>query len=744
MKIWKFFIILCLLHSCSDENVLNNNPEDSEDTEEQVISDAQFAANNFGNSVSHDFVGLVVDQSGERLQNVEISIGNEITFTDQYGVFILNGVSVFEKFALVKAKKEGYLLGSRAIIPTSGNNDIKIVLLDKEISASVMSGETSTVLEQSSGVKVEFTGAFVDQSGHDYSGQVDISIHYLEPNISSTFIEMPGMLFGKRTDGSPTALETFGMVAVNLFSPNGELLNINPDTIAKITIPIISSAPNTSLETPIWFFDETTGYWKEQGVSNIIDNNYIAEVSHFSWWNIDAPIDYIEACFELKEENVLPNFYFEIVRDFSGQVIFSGYSNDLGLECGLFPKDENLTIHVYGPQVCSNEIIHTTTLGPFSNDINLVIDIPDLPTNLIQTTISATINDCNGNPLTNGYGLFFNTNATDFADYEVFPISNGFLSYDTVYCNNGNYNLIIFDQNTEEGIELEHINLEPATTNLETISICGTVENIFIGDVTLLSQQDVDDFGVLGYTKIEGELKIGGDNDSDISDLSSLQNLIEVTHFIRLNKNPNLSTLNGLNNISIAQGVWLMQNNALLSLEGLADIEYLEYLAIYNNSSLISLTGLSNIETVDFLYVSGNSTLNSLDGLQNISDVFHMEIIDNQSLESVDGLPAFLNNGDLWIYDNPNLLSLQGSEHLNQLSNLEMSNNGLTSLEGINNLTSINSLYISRIEHDGNEFLVDFCALQNLFTSGTYETVVITNNAFNPTIQDIIDGNCAQ
>ena len=52
-------------------------------------------------------------------------------------------------------------------------------------------------------------------------------MYYLEPNQESTFTEMPGMFFGVRENGYASGMVTYGILAVNLFSPNGEQLNIS-------------------------------------------------------------------------------------------------------------------------------------------------------------------------------------------------------------------------------------------------------------------------------------------------------------------------------------------------------------------------------------------------------------------------------------------------------------------------------------------------------------------------------------
>ena len=65
----------------------------------------------------------------------------------------------------------------------------------------------------------------------------------------------------------------------------------------------------------------------------------------------------------------------------------------------------------------------------------------------------------------------------------------------------------------------------------------------------------------------------------------------------------------------------------------------------------------------------------------------------------------------------------------------------LASLNGLENLNSVGGMIQIR---QNFSLLRDFCALQNLFANGSYNQVDISNNPFNPTVQNIIDGNCSQ
>ena len=315
------------------------------------------------------------------------------------------------------------------------------------------------------------------------------------------------------------------------------------------------------------------------------------------------------------------------------------------------------------------------------------------------------------------------------------------------------------------------------------------VATIFDGDVELVTQQAVEDFGAMGYTEITGDLVIssqfenpdpvsslsslstleiiGGNlllqNLYDITSLEGLQNLTSVTGELSLWGNANITTLDafssinstvaslivysfreietldGLENISIASGGSLIieGNDKLLNLDAIQDgipsvmeaIKFEEYLpqcsAFLNCSDIppevqpfTSLAFLSNVTEVEWLRIKGFQGT-SLVGTENITTI---------------------NRLSLWY--NPNIINLQELSGVtgDLLAVFISDNNQLETLDGLENITTItNALNVV-----GNVALTDLCALQNSVSSLSEDDVLILTNSFNPTLQDIIDGNCSE
>lgn len=213
------------------------------------------------------------------------------------------------------------------------------------------------------------------------------------------------------------------------------------------------------------------------------------------------------------------------------------------------------------------------------------------------------------------------------------------------------------------------------------------------GDLELLSVADFQKPEVQAYKTISGTLSIN--NTYDIEDLSLLKNLEEVNGII-----------------------------------------------IQNNKDLKSLAGLENIKLLEFLDIKNNQALTSLEGLENLSEFSSsLSLESNRILENLLPLSGLTKVGShIFIYDNSQLTDLSGLENLVECPQLIILNN--IRLVNINGLEGISSS--SDIRIDSNDSLTDFCSLA-AFIQNNKETVsfIARNNIYNPTIEDMVQNNCA-
>ncbi|WP_282043679.1 hypothetical protein [Winogradskyella flava] len=393
------FTFLLLFNTCEKDDGNSGNGGQQDNTPDTF-------SEYFGPEISRDFLGNVIDQNHNPIEGVIITIGNETAMTDSDGIFIIRNANINERFGYIKAEKAGYIHGSRSVVPSNGTNKVTIMLLEATAVGSVASGSSGTVTSND-GSSVSFDGDFIKEDGSVYSGTVDVIMHYLDPADDDMETQMPGMLYAENEDGEERMLQTLGMLAVELRGSSGEDLNLAEGATSEIKIPInaslISIAPPT---IPLWYFDEDRGYWKEEGQATLQGNMYVGNVSHFSFWNLDAEFPAVNLCITLvnQENNPIANQRITLTHS-NPDYLFStstGITNDVGEVCGLVPIDESLVLNVFSNVLCNDTSIHTETVGPFAIDSSITIIVSETP-NIVEETVTGNFLTCDGEPVTNGY-----------------------------------------------------------------------------------------------------------------------------------------------------------------------------------------------------------------------------------------------------------------------------------------------------------------------------------------------------
>jgi hypothetical protein len=432
-------------------------------------------AQNFGSAVSKDFIGQVVDSDNNPIQNAQIKIGASTAQTDENGIFIIDGASVHQKFAYITAKKAGYFDGSRAMVPTAGKNNVKIMLIANNPLQTVQSGVDSEVA-LASGTKVAFDGEFEDEDGNSYSGAVSVAMFHLLPSDENISKLMPGMLYAQTETNQEAILETFGMLNVELRGSAGQKLNIKEGHTAEITLKIdngqLATAPNS---IPLWHFDEAKGYWKEDGVATKVGNNYVGEVSHFSWWNCDASFPNIILNVRIVDVNGNPLSNVGVGILGNGNIYpVMGYTNNQGLVSGSVPANQTLTLNVYPDfYTCnSSNIIYSASIGPFATTAILPdITIGNSPTTL-SSNVVGTLVQCNNANVTNGYVVLKRTGGLSFS-----PVTNGAFNFNEIYCpSNTEFTLKGVDVDNLQQSDSIHYNFTTPIINVGSIQTCNTVD----------------------------------------------------------------------------------------------------------------------------------------------------------------------------------------------------------------------------------------------------------------------------
>lgn len=232
--------------------------------------------------------GRIVNESGSALAGVSVSAGTATVLTNANGLYILKDVTVPKGRAVVIAKKTGYFNGAKAEVPSSfGATKIELSMMSNAATSTIPSSAAAATVNITGGGSITFAaGSFMDASGASYTGQVKVSARYLDPRNANFFDYFPGDNMAQATGGNTVSLISCGALRVEIKDPAGNTLKLDPSKPATLSIPkpIDTKAPAVM---PLWYFDESIGMWKEEGVATLAGGNYSGTVTHFTTWNLD-------------------------------------------------------------------------------------------------------------------------------------------------------------------------------------------------------------------------------------------------------------------------------------------------------------------------------------------------------------------------------------------------------------------------------------------------------------------------
>jgi hypothetical protein len=318
--------------------------------------------------VNGSVLGYVYDDNNMPVEGALVEIYGASTKTDKYGVFYFENKAMDKHGTYIRITKDGFMTGSDRVYPSGGllYSRTKLFALKKNATFTTSTGGEVAI---DGGGTLNFPADAIQyENGDSYAGKVYVSSVFLSPLSPDLGEEMPGDLLGGSASGISASLGTAGMFGVVLNDGDGKKLNIKAGKKVGFSIPALSKAKPATIA--LWHFDENKGYWIEEGKATLSNGNYTGEVSHFSFWNCDAPFPLIELCGSVvgPTGNPLANIYVEITTE-DLDVRF-GYLDSEGKFCGKVPKGKKLTI-VYKHIQC-DKALKTLEVGPFEN--NVVLD----------------------------------------------------------------------------------------------------------------------------------------------------------------------------------------------------------------------------------------------------------------------------------------------------------------------------------------------------------------------------------
>jgi hypothetical protein len=349
--------------------------------------------------------GNVIDENGAAASGVSIKVGNKVVQTDAKGYFRIIKASLDKTASLVTGEKPGYFKSYRTFQATDAANHIKIKLVKRKLTGTISASGGEVTLANGSKVSLP-ANAVVKAAGGTYTGDVRVYAAYIDPTANDIDAAVPGSFMADNTQGDRVILASYGMMAVELESAASEKLQIADGKEAVLTMQIPTSLQASAPSSiSLWFVNEETGIWKEQGKAERSGNMYTGRVTHFSFWNCDIGLPTVTLTLSLKNEKRLPLLHtgVRLKGTVNGALTQAyGFTDSAGRVSGLVLAGQTLTLEVVNDR-CNN-VVYTTTVGPFTANTNIgTITISSATASIV--TIKGKVLDCSGAAASNGTAL---------------------------------------------------------------------------------------------------------------------------------------------------------------------------------------------------------------------------------------------------------------------------------------------------------------------------------------------------
>jgi len=455
-------------------------------------------------TVTASLQGRVVDDKGVPVQGAAVSSGSATTVTDVNGVFSFSKISMSSRFGYVQVNKSGFFTGSRSIITNAGASNYVSIQLVPRVSKGSVPASTGGKIVVLTGDTVALPAAgFVNAAtGAAYTGNINVYATYLDPTAKGVFKQMPGDLRGIGTDGNETALQSFGMMAVELAGDAGEKLQLAAGKKATLTWKIPDSLRATAPATiALWYFNDSTGRWIEEGQAIRVADSYIGQVGHFTYWNCDLAYSTVNLKVHLKDQNGNPEAYTYVYFNWNGNTqINGGFTDSSGyLQCLI---NRGLYLKMVVVTECES-VLAGANVGPAQSDQDLGTIIVSLDET--DLALTGTVVDCNNSPVANGFVNAY----LDGLNYRS-AVTNGSFNMlvHRCYVSSTQVQLTAGDYSSSQQGSTTQMTVKTGKTDVGQLSTCGVSLNEFVNltyNNSTLSVVSPPNSTSFSYNTISGE-----------------------------------------------------------------------------------------------------------------------------------------------------------------------------------------------------------------------------------------------
>lgn len=421
-------------------------------------------------AVTGSVTGKILNDQGMAIENAIVRIGATSAITGANGSFNTLSISLDKYLTSIQVSAPGYYTSFRSISGHKGKNYITISLIAKTL-AGTFTNNSGGVISLANGTSLTFgaNSFLIKNSGAAYNGSVRAFVNYIDPVINGKRSAVCNQLVG--TDGNKLfALKSAGMFVAEFETDAGETLQLASGQTADVKLPIpsqlISGAPST-IET--WSLGEN-GIWNKEGRATKIGNDYMMQVSHFSFWNCDSAFTPVFLDLNIKDQqgNILPNVMVELGTSInSGYGFGADFTDSLGNVSGFVPADEDLTLNIFSDPLACSSPLYTEQIGSFSKDASLKI-VASIPTSDLLD-VTGTVTNCNSLSVTNGTAVI---SANNYVYYT--SIVNGSFHIVIPHCIPlAQIDVVVIDNNSFQSSAVTHIAVTGNAVNTGSLNACG-------------------------------------------------------------------------------------------------------------------------------------------------------------------------------------------------------------------------------------------------------------------------------
>ncbi len=271
--------------------------------------------------------GRVVDAATALgIAGATVRAGTVTTTTDANGSFSLSGLPLSARLSVVFTARTHAETAQVITVETGRSTDVQARLLRVGTTATVAVDTGGTVTLPNSPARVVLPASAVQRAdGSLPSGNITVRMTPINPAVDSSL--MPGD-FTTLVAGTPTPIESFGALNVELIDSAGAVLNLRSGQTATIRIPLATRSATAPATIPLFFFDNNTGRWVQEGTATLAgtapNQYYEGTVAHFTTWNADQVMDTVRVSGCVADVNGVRQVG---ARVFSDGVDYSGTSS---------------------------------------------------------------------------------------------------------------------------------------------------------------------------------------------------------------------------------------------------------------------------------------------------------------------------------------------------------------------------------------------------------------------------------